>query len=78
MTNERRLEKLTDFMRRLQRRLRLSTQADMARALGMKESTYKHRLRCPEEMRMCEITQLAVVARRAEMEEELWSDVLAR
>lgn len=76
MTNARRLERLTDFMRRLQRRLGLDTQKDMARELGMSRSTYCLRLRNPEDMRLEELLAVIAAARHAGMEEDFWKEVM--
>ena len=61
-------EQISDFLRRLQRRLGIRTQGEMAGQLHMTESTYKARLRDPSRMSFAEWWQIERVARRADLE----------
>lgn len=65
--DKRRCEDLSDFLRRLQRRLSIRTQGEMAEQLHMTESTYKARLCDPRRLTLTELWQIERVARRAEM-----------
>lgn len=60
-------ENISDFLRRLQRRLSISTQGAMAVQLGMTESTYKKRLKHPDQLTIGDWWQIERVAIRADM-----------
>lgn len=60
-------ENISDFLRRLQRRLSISTQGAMAGQLGMTESTYKKRLKHPDQLTIGDWWQIERVAIRADM-----------
>lgn len=68
MAEQRRCEAISDFLRRLQRRLQISTQGEMARELGLTESTYKARLKNPSKFTIIDLWNIQTVGRRAGME----------
>ena len=65
---QRTCEDVSDFLRRLQRRLGISTQGEMAEQVGLTESTYKARLRNPARFSLEELWRVQRVGRRAGME----------
>lgn len=68
MAEKHRCEAVSDFLRRLQRRLEIRTQGEMAKTLFMSESRYKARLRDPSKLSLEELWLIQTVGRRAGLE----------
>ena len=64
MAEKHRCEALEMFLRQLQKRLGIRTQGDMAKELGMSESTYKARLRDPRHLDVGDLWIIDKVAHR--------------
>lgn len=58
------------MMRKLQRRMALSRQEDMAHELGMPTSTYKYKLKDPRRFSVGDMWNIESVARRAGLTDE--------
>ena len=67
MLERRKSEELSNFLRILQRRLSISTQGIMASQIGMTESTYKKRLKHPDQLTTRNWWQIERMAIRAGM-----------
>lgn len=70
---DRRGEAVRDAMRKLQRRMNMGRQDDMAHELGMPVSTYKYKLRDPRRFSVGDMWNIEAVARRAGLVDELRS-----
>ena len=67
MLERRKTDEISDFLRCLQRRLSISTQGIMAGQIGMTESTYKKRLKHPDQLTFDDWWQIERMAIRAGM-----------